>query len=157
MADDHPSILPLPVGEAEGTRRRITQLETALMRRSELLEEKQAELEAIKRSDGWYIANVLYRIQERLLPIHTRRGRWFRTGFRTAMRGARTVYHRMTGRDGNSLIGKPTLGAPEVALDMLQYSRWIQKHEPSAADLRQQRATNFARRPTLSIVMPTYN
>jgi GT2 family glycosyltransferase len=157
MADDLPSILPLPVGEAERARRRIAQLETALMRRSELLEEKQAELEAIKKSDGWYIAALMWRIQEKLLPIHTRRRRWFRTGFRTTMRGAKTVYRRLTGRDGNSLIGKPTLGAPEVALDILQYSRWIQKHEPSPQDIRQQRARSFARRPTISIVMPTYN
>jgi GT2 family glycosyltransferase len=157
MADDLPPILPLPAGELDSARRRITQLETALMRRSELLEEKQAELEGIKKSAAWHLAWLMYRVQDRLMPMHTRRRRWFRTCVRTTMRGAKSVYHRLTGRDGESLIGKETLGAPEVALDLIQYARWIQKHEPTAQALRWQRATNFARKPTISIVMPTYN
>ncbi len=157
MADDQPSILPMPLGETESGRRRIVQLETALMRRSELLEEKQAELDAIKKSDAWHVAWLMYRIQDRFLPMHTRRRRWFRTVLRMVMRGAKKTYRRMTGREADTLIGQETAGAPEIALDLIQYARWIQKHEPSAAALQQQRATIFARRPTISIVMPTYN
>ena len=89
MADDHPSILPMPSAEVDSARRRIVQLETALMRRSELLEEKQAELDGIKKSDAWHVAWLMYRIQDRLLPMHTRRRRWFRTVLRMAMRGAK--------------------------------------------------------------------
>jgi GT2 family glycosyltransferase len=99
----------------------------------------------------------MYRIQDRLLPMHTRRRRWFRTVLRMVMRGAKKAYRRYTGREGDALIGKDTTGAPEVALDLVQYARWIQKHEPSAAALQAQRTTSFARRPTVSIVMPTYN
>jgi GT2 family glycosyltransferase len=99
----------------------------------------------------------MYRIQDRFLPMHTRRRRWFRTVVRMAMRGAKKAYRRISGREADMLIGKETLGAPEVALDLVQYARWIQKHEPSLAALQQQRTTAFARRPTISIVMPTYN
>src|SRR5205807_9975841 len=70
---------------------------------------------------------------------------------------ARSVYRRLTGREAEVLIGKDPAGSTEVALDLVQYARWIQKHEPSAAVLNQQRATTFARRPTISIVVPTYN
>src|SRR6266446_4335023 len=55
MPDDvAPDILRLPrAWDADSAARRIAQLETALMRRSELLEQKQAQLDALQRSGAW--------------------------------------------------------------------------------------------------------
>jgi GT2 family glycosyltransferase len=151
----------MPAGDAESYRRRITQLETALMRRSELLEEKQAELDAIKKSETWNLARILCGIQRRLLPISSRRRRFVRTAQlaagRLATRVSRALAARRANLNGAALIGFEVVGTPGVALDMIQYARWIRKHEPTPAELRRQRATAFARRPTISIVMPTYN
>ncbi len=159
MADDHPPILPLPqpAWDPESARRRIAQLETALMRRSEILEEKQAELDTIHRSDAWRIAWTIFRVRDRLMPFHTRRRRWFRTAMRTAHRGARLVYHTLTGRRPGLKPVETPASPSDGALDLVQYARWIQKHEPTEAALQQQRATTFARRPTVSVVVPTYN
>src|SRR5437016_7230525 len=81
MDDAAPTILrlPPPAWDAESIRRRIAQLETALMRRSELLEQKQAELDAIKASESWYFARLICRVQGRLLPVSSRRRRLIRT------------------------------------------------------------------------------
>jgi GT2 family glycosyltransferase len=159
MADDHPSILPLvpPDWDAESARRRITQLETALMRRSEMLEEKQAELDNIKQSASWKIALLMHKVRERLFPLHTRRRRMFRTVVGTGMRSTRAVYRRLTGRDADVLIGKDVGGNPELALDLVQYAGWIKRHEPTTADFDRQRTTTFSRKPTISVVVPTYN
>ncbi|HEY1381940.1 MAG TPA: glycosyltransferase, partial [Gemmataceae bacterium] len=159
MADDHPPILPLPqpAWDAESVRRRIAQLETALMRRSEILEEKQAELETIHRSDAWRIARTIFRIRDRLLPFHSRRRRWFRTFMRELHRCARAVYRTLTGRRPGLKPVETPANPSDGALDLVQYARWIQKHEPTDTVLQQQRATTFARRPAVSVVVPTYN
>lgn len=159
MADDHPVILPLapPAWEPESARRRIAQLETALMRRSEVLEEKQAELESIKQSFSWKVAVLIHRFRDRVFPLHTRRRRLLRTVVGTSMRCARSVYRKLTGRDAEVLLGKHPAGNTEVALDMVQYAAWIKTREPSAAEIEKQRTTSLGRRPTISIVVPTYN
>ncbi len=157
MADPTPVLLPLPqpTWDADSAARRIAQLETALMRRSDVLEQKQAELDAIHQSAAWKAVRLYYKVREKLLPLHSRRRRWVRTVLRSVGRGVRGVCLRLTGRD----LADPDAGgeSDRVALDLVQYARWIQKREPTAADLQKQRATNFARRPTISIVVPTYN
>lgn len=159
MPDTPPAILPMPQAPtaAESADRRIRQLETALMRRSEMLEHKQAELDGIKKSDAWKLCLLFIKARDRLLPIHSRRRRVFRTVMRTVMRGVRAVYFKMTGRPAAILNGVVQDDSDSLALDLLQYKNWIQKHEPNAAELRSQKATVFSRRPTVSIVVPTYN
>src|SRR5689334_18387298 len=153
--DDAPDILPLPAWDADSAARRIAQLETALMRRSELLEQKQAEIDAIKQSGAWKAAKLYYKLREKLLPLHSRRRRYVRTALRTLGRGARGACLRLTGRDPADLNAGGE--GDTVALDMVQYARWITKHEPSTAVLQKQRTTAFARRPTISLIVPTYN
>jgi GT2 family glycosyltransferase len=159
MADDHPAILPLtpPPWDPETARRRIGQLETALMRRSEVLEEKQAELDNIKESASWKVALLIHKFRERAFPLHTRRRRMLRTVVGTSMRCARSVYRRLTGREATVLIGKDVGGNPELALDLVQYAQWVKKREPSVVDVEKQRTTTLGRRPTISVVVPTYN
>src|SRR5437870_8864868 len=158
MADDAaPTILrmPPPPWDPESAARRIAQLETALMRRSELLEQKQAQLEALHRSGAWQAVRWYYKFRERLLPLHSRRRRFVRTAMGAVARGLHTLTRRVTGRD----LARPDAGCEgdRVALDLIQYARWIKTHEPTASELARQRQTKFARRPTISIVVPVYN
>jgi O-antigen biosynthesis protein len=148
-----PLILPLtpPPWDAESAARRIAQLETALMRRHELLEQKQAALDAIQDSGAWKAVRLYYKVREKLLPLASRRRRLLRTALRV---GVRTV-HRLTGRNLANL--EEGGEGDHVALDQVQYARWIRTHEPTPAELQKQRAHHFARRPTVSIVVPTYN
>src|SRR5262245_12386405 len=102
MADDAaPTILhlPPPAWDAESAARRIVQLETALMRRGELLEQKQAQLDALENSAAWKAVRWYYKVRERLLPLHSRRRRLVRTAARTVGRGIRAAARAMTGRD----------------------------------------------------------
>ena len=80
MDDAAPTILrlPPPAWDAESAARRIAQLESALMRRSELLEQKQAQLEALQNSGAWQAVRWYYKLRERLLPLHSRRRRLVR-------------------------------------------------------------------------------
>jgi GT2 family glycosyltransferase len=155
--DDAPDILRLPaaIWDADSAARRIAQLETALMRRSELLEQKQAQLDALQRSGAWKAVRWYYKVRERFLPLHSRRRRAVRTAMRTAGRGLAALTRSLTGRD----LADPDAACEgdRVALDNVQYARWIRSNEPTAAELQKQRATAFARRPTVSIVVPVYN
>src|SRR5207237_7192810 len=95
-----PVILPLPTPwDVESAARRIAQLETALMRRHELLEQKQAALDAIYESGAWKAVRLYYKVREKLLPLHSRRRRLLRTALRVGLRTVR----RLTGQDLASL------------------------------------------------------
>src|SRR5207248_1190042 len=120
MDDVPPTILRLPplAWDAESATRRIAQLETALMRRSELLEQKQAQLDALHGSDAWQVVRWYYKLRERLLPLHSRRRRVVRTAMGIVARMVRTVTRRLTGRD----LADPDAGGEgvRVALDIVQ-------------------------------------
>ena len=68
MADD-------PARTLAVAQRRVEQLEAALMRRTELLEQKQAELANIKASKAYQLVSNAQKLFNRGFPIHTRR-RW---------------------------------------------------------------------------------
>lgn len=146
-------ILPLqpPGWDPESAARRIAQLETALMRRNDVLEQKQAQLDDILNSGAWKAARLFYKVREKLLPLHSRRRRLVRTAARAV---GRTV-QKWTGKD----LANPDAdaGGPSLALDSLQYARWIKRHEPKPAELAKQRSTVFGRRPTISLIVPVYN
>jgi GT2 family glycosyltransferase len=146
-------ILPLqpPGWDPESAARRIEQLETALMRRNEVLELKQAALDDILNSGTWKAARLLWKLRDKLLPLHSRR----RRAVRTLLRATARAVHRLTGKD----LANPDAdtSGQQIALDILQYRRWIARHEPNAARLAQQRKASSARRPLVSIVVPVYN
>src|SRR5437764_1225531 len=123
---DDADILPLRRTEwdAASAARRIAQLETALMRRGEQLEQAQAALDDVKNSGAWTAVRWYYKIRERLLPLHSRR----RRAVRTALRATGRLVKRLTGRDPADPDGG---GRDRVALDTLQYARWIARHEPT--------------------------
>ena len=140
-----------PGWDPDSAARRIAQLETALMRRNDVLDQKQAQIDEILNSGAWKAARLFYKVREKLLPLHSRRRRLVRTAARAV---GRTV-QRWTGKD----LANPDAdsGGVSVALDSLQYARWIARHEPKPADLSRQRAMVFGRRPTISLIVPVYN
>ncbi len=134
-------------------RRRIEQLETALMRRTELLEQKQAELAAVKGSKAFKAASFANKLIDRLFPLHTRR--------RTILK--RTA-RRLTAIPAAILARRKAANGPPPDERYLsectptdEYRRWIGKHEPDGAALMKQRAHRFGRSPKISVVVPVYN
>src|SRR5262245_55097583 len=135
--DETPEILPLhpPAWDPESAARRIKQLETALLRRNEVLDQKQAALDDILNSGVWKAARLFCKVREKLLPLHSRRRRTVRTLTRAAGR----LFHRLTGKD----LSNPDAdaGGNRLALDGIQYRHWMARHEPKPADLARQRKT----------------
>src|SRR5207302_1463198 len=75
--------------DPERAARRIAQLEAALMRRNELLEQKTAALCNILESDAWKFVKFCHRLRDRLLPLRSRRRQAFKFALRTGLRTAR--------------------------------------------------------------------
>lgn len=134
----------------EIARKRIDQLEAALLRRTELLEQKQSELQAIKSSKAYRAAQATQKLADRLLPLHSRR----RTLVKKLLRRLTAIPTRLWrirhGPPPHERFSAET--TPQA-----EYERWMARHEPSARVLMQQRAKSFARSPRISIVVPVYN
>jgi len=122
--------------------RRIAQLETTLMRRNEQLAEAQAALAATQDSHAFKIAQLISKVVTKALPLHSRRRRAVRSAIRFV--ATRCAARRLTSRLND--VEKTT-----VALDQVQYARWI------AANERTHREPDLARRPLISVVVPAYN
>jgi GT2 family glycosyltransferase len=134
-------------------RRRIEQLETALMRRTELLEQKQSELAAIRSSKAFKVASFGNKLLDRLFPLHTKR----RTILKSTMRKAGAVPAALWSRRRAKNGPPPDERHLSECTPPDEYRRWIKKHEPDAAELKRQRGFKFSRSPKVSIVVPVYN
>jgi GT2 family glycosyltransferase len=134
-------------------RRRIEQLEAALMRRTELLEQKQAELAAVKGSKAYRAAHLAQKLVDRLFPLHTRRRVAIKTLLRRCDAAAAWVWQVHKRHDGpppeDRYLSECT--PPD------EYRRWIARFEPKPAELARQRQHRFPRTPTISVVVPVYN
>src|SRR5205807_408546 len=85
---------------------------------------------------------------ERFAPLHSRR-RLVAGALRDF--GLR-LCRRLTGKD---LARIATYDRRDrLVNDGMRYARWIRKYEPTAAQLRRQRHTTFAHRPTVSLILP---
>lgn len=134
-------------------RRRIEQLEAALMRRTELLENKSAELANMKASRAYKTAAGVQKLFNRCFPIHTRRRAFARSTLKSVFGMARWVLAARQARNGPP----PEERYLSESAPPDEYRRWINRHEPKAADLARQREHRFARSPKLSIVVPVFN
>ncbi len=139
--------------ELDVARRRIEQLESALMRRTELLEQKQAELANIRASRAYKLASLTQKILNRAFPIHTRRRAFLRTCLRSAGSATRWVVHPRSARNGPP----PEERYLSEATPPAEYRRWVNRFEPKVADLAKQRQAKFSRSPKLSVIVPVYN
>lgn len=133
--------------------RRIEQLETALARRTDLLEQKQAELAGIKASRAFKAAFLVNRVIDRLFPLHTRRRTHLKSVFRTLSRGMDSVWRARRAKNGPP----PDERYLSECTPADEYRRWIRTHEPTANDLARQASHAFARSPVVSVVVPVYD
>ena len=137
-----------PARELDIARRRIEQLEATLVRRTELLERRQAELAGIKSSKAFRLAHLGQRVADRLLPMHT---------------GRRATAKALARRLGQFLDRRAKNGPPPEARHLAEctppeeYRRWIAAFEPTAAELPKQRHHAFARASVISVVVPVFN
>ena len=134
-------------------RRRIEQLEAALMRRTELLEQKQSELAAVRSSKAYRAALFANKLLDRLFPLHTRRRTVLKLTLRRLGSVPAALWSRRKAKDGPP----PDERHLSECTPPDEYRRWIKKYEPTAADLARQREHRFARSPKVSVVVPVYN
>ncbi|MGL6076424.1 MAG: glycosyltransferase family 2 protein [Fimbriiglobus sp.] len=141
------------MSDLEQAKRRIEQLEAALMRRTVLLEQKQAELANIQASKAYKLVNGLQKVFDKLLPHHTRRRAFGKSIIRGVFGMAGYVLHARQVRNGPPPEERHLTESTPVS----EYRRWIRKYEPNASELARQRAHRFSRAIKLSIVVPVYN
>jgi len=139
--------------ELDTARRRIEQLEAALMRRTELLEQKQAELAAMRGSKIYRVAHGSQKAFNRFFPIHTRRRAYVKWALRSCFGAVGWVLNARQAKNGPP----PEARRLSEATPADEYRRWIARKEPNAAALAAQRVRNFGRSPVVSIVVPVYN
>ncbi len=139
--------------ELDALRRRLDQLEAALMRRTELLERKSAELADVKASRAYKLVAGGQKLVNRFLPIHTRRRAFARATLGSVGGAAGWVLNRRRQRNGPPPEERYLTECTPPA----EYRRWIARYEPSAADLVRQRAKTFARGPLVSVVVPVFD
>jgi O-antigen biosynthesis protein len=133
--------------------RRIEQLESALARRTELLEQRTAELANIRAGKAFKFANGVNKLLNRLFPIHTRRRAFLRNTTKGLFGGVAWLLGKRNAKNGPP----PEARHLSEATPPDEYRRWQKKHEPSAADLENQKTHQFAHSPVISIVVPVYN
>src|SRR5262245_51496494 len=144
---------PDPTHELAVARRRIEQLEAALMRRTELLEQKQSELAAVRSSKAFRAASFVNKFIDRLFPLHTRRRTILKLTVRRLGSIPAKLWQRRKAKDGPP----PDERHLSECTPPDEYRRWIRKYEPTAAELAGQRDQTFARSPKVSVVVPVYN
>ena len=150
MGSDQPTDLAQKLDDAQ---RRIEQLEAALMRRTELLEQKQAELANIKASKAYRLVSLVQKVFNRLFPIHTRRRAFVRACLRSVGSAVGWVLNTRRLRNGPPPEERYLLeGTPPD-----EYRRWINRFEPKAAELAKQTKHRFSLAPKISIVVPVFN
>lgn len=139
------------MNDLASAQRRIDQLEAALLRRTELLEQKQSELAGIRASKAFRIASTLQKVVDRMLPLHTRRRTIVKSAARKLLAIPTGLWKRNRAKHGppSVLRFESETTPPE------EYARWIAKHEPR--DLTPLRNHKFARTPKISFVVPVYN
>jgi GT2 family glycosyltransferase len=134
-------------------KRRIEQLETALMRRTELLEQKQSELAAVRASKAFRAASFANKLLDRLFPLHTRR----RTILKSTTRRIGSIPSALLSRRLAKHGPPPDERHLSECTPPDEYRRWIARHEANETELARQRTHRFSRSPKISIVAPVYN
>jgi O-antigen biosynthesis protein len=145
--------MPDPATELALANRRIDQLEAALARRTEMLEQRAVELDNIRAGKAYKFANKVHKLVNRLFPLHTRRRVWLR-GFSGGVIGlARWLLRRRRAANGPAPEERHRIEStpPE------EYRRWMAAHEPTPTELERQRKKPHPRTPVFSVVVPVFN
>ena len=133
--------------------KRIAQLESALSRRTELLEQRTAALANIQAGKAFQFANTVQKLMTRFFPLHTRRRAMLRTSLKLVGGAAGWLLGKRAARNGPS----PEQRHLTESTPPDEYRRWIARHEPSVAQLEAQRGFRFATAPKISVVVPVFN
>lgn len=139
--------------ELERAMRRIAQLESALARRTELLERSTAELANIRAGKAFRAANAFGKIVNRFFPIHTRRRAWLRNSAKS-----------LGGVFGWLLRGRAAKNGPPPearhlteATPVDEYRRWQKRFEPNAKQIAALNELKFQHEAVISIAVPVFN
>jgi GT2 family glycosyltransferase len=144
-------------------------LENELYRHKLALADAVRELESIHTSNGWKLLRATYGVARRFLPDRSRRLRAARKAVRAAMK-CLSFLRKIPARKrpaGPPPTAPLPSAEPSVAVDLAAlppsvsddpaYAHWIRQNEPTGPDLMLQWRTRFARRPLISIAVPTFN
>jgi len=123
------------------------------MRRTELLEQKQSELAAIRSSKAFRAASFANKLMDRLFPLHTRRRTMLKVMTRRFTGIPAALWKRRKAKDGPP----PDERYLSECTPPDEYKRWIGKYEPNDNELARQRSHRLSRNPKISIVVPVYN
>lgn len=126
-------------GELAAALRQVSDLEERLRETQAFANQLHATLIRIYASHSWALLNRYYAVRNRLLPPDSRRRKLAQSLFRQAERLCQWV------------VG--TKAAPASDPIDLNYTHWLTRHEPSAADLDRQRGQRFARMPRVSLLL----
>jgi GT2 family glycosyltransferase len=145
-----------PAGDVARLTRELESQRQRLLEAYETVRKQEEDLRRWRESSAGRLASVIHRGTLRLAPPGTRRRRALRVAVRSGVVAARrggAALHRARSPDGEGRDGR---GLPDV---QAQYDEWLAIHEPTAAALEAMRGDNqgWPWRPTVSIIMPTYN
>src|SRR5438094_8996270 len=115
----------------DDARRRIDQLEAALLRRTELLEQKQSELLGIKSSKAFQVASTAQKAIDRLLPLHTKRRTLVKVAARKLLAVPSALWQTRRAKHGPP----PSQRYESETTPPEEYRRWIAKREPTPRQL----------------------
>ena len=133
--------------------KRIEQLESALSRRTELLEQRTAAMANIQAGKAFQFANTVQKLMTRFFPLHTRRRSMLRSSLKMVTGAAGWAMGKRAARNGPP----PEQRHLTESTPQNEYRRWIARHEPNAAQLEKQRSYRFPSAPKISVVVPVYN
>jgi GT2 family glycosyltransferase len=139
--------------ELAAAHRRIEQLETALARRTELLDRRQAELEIVKSSQAYRFAHGTRKVVDRFFPLTSRRRAWLKGFVHAGVAPVQWAWRKRKAKDGPPPEARHAL----ETIPQAEYDRWRARFEPSAADLAKQRQHRFNKSPKISLVVPVFN
>ena len=142
-----------PQTELAVAEKRIGQLEAALSRRTELLEQRTAALANIQAGQAFQFAGAVQKLTARFFPLHTRRRAMLRSSLKMVTRAVGWALGKRAARNGPP----PAQRHLSESTPPDEYLRWIARHEPNASQLEKQRVFPFAVAPKISVVVPVYN
>jgi GT2 family glycosyltransferase len=123
---------------------RIHELETALRHNQETVGEMQRRLLTLNVSYTWRLAQWLQQSCSCLLPARSRRRAIASRVFRSFLQLRQRLPTTFRGRFLRSEINR-------------RYFAWIAAHEPSLAELAEQRARRHAYEPVISVIVAVHN
>jgi GT2 family glycosyltransferase len=136
VANEHAYTLPQAL-------RRIDELEGYLAQHRRMLTSSLATLQTIYSSEPYHLSMLYWRLRNRLFPAHSPQTR----AFRLLSRGLRKFTRVLPKRPPKVVLRSVNQG----------YARWIRQTEPGPAQLEEQRLTEFAYRPKISILVALHN